>query len=134
MIELTCMATRPTRRIGAIKGRQIDEAAKRRRRLRDRHAAPLAHQPLRFGGLFGIDAPFTTKGETGGALAGLAAFGLRASLLPRRWDLAIFVSYWRRRASQPLVASFRRGGGWSRAPRSDTDVRFYASLKIFAAA
>jgi len=100
---------------GAIEGRQIEEAAKRRRRLRDQRAAPSAHQPLRFGGLFGIDAPFTTKGETGGALAGFAAFGLRASLLPRRWDLAIFVSNSWRRASQPLVASPGVGRSVARA-------------------
>jgi hypothetical protein len=95
---------------------------------------PFAHQPFRFGGLFGIDAPFTTKGETGAALAGFAVFGLRASLLPRRWDLAIFFSFWRRRAPRPLVASLRRAESQSRAPRSDTHATFQASLKIFDAA
>jgi hypothetical protein len=98
MMELTCLATRPKRPIAAIEGRQIDEAAKRWRRRRDLHAAPSAHQPFRFGGLFGTAAPFTTKGETGAALAGFAVFGLRASLLPRRWDLAILVSCWRHRS------------------------------------
>ena len=85
-------------------------------------APPAPVQPFRFGGLFGIDAPFATKGETGAALAGFAVFGLRASLLPRRWDLAIFFSCWRRRASQLLVApprraeSRRKRRGATRAP------------------
>jgi hypothetical protein len=76
--------------------------------LRDPHASPFVRQPFRFGGLFGTAAPFTTKGETGAALAGLAVFGLRASLLPRRWDLAISFSCWRRLATQPLAAPLRR--------------------------
>jgi hypothetical protein len=65
---------------------------KNARSSRDPRSPPFAPQPLRFGGLFGIDAPLTTKGETGAALAAFAVFGLRASLLPRRWDLAIFFS------------------------------------------
>jgi hypothetical protein len=96
------------RHIGAVEGRQIGGTAKLRRRLPDLHAPPSTRQPFRFGGLFGIDAPLATKGETGAALAGFAVFGLRASLLPRRWDLAIYFSCWRRRAPQPLVAPLRR--------------------------
>jgi hypothetical protein len=59
-------------------------------------------QLFRFGGLFGIDAPFTAKGDTGAAACGFVDFGLRASLLPRRWDLAIFFSCQRRPAPQLL--------------------------------
>lgn len=97
---------------------------KHRRRLRDLHAPPYLCQPFRFGGLFGIAAPFTTKGETGAALAGLAVFGLRASLLPRRWDLAISFSYWRRLTSQPLAAPLRRTGFSAPAPSFGMNLDF----------
>jgi hypothetical protein len=65
-----------------------------------------ALQPLRFGGLAAAGALLPANGETGAALVGFAVFGLRASLLPRRWDLAIFVSFGgvRRRNSDPCVA------------------------------
>lgn len=61
--------------------------------------APAA-QPFRFGGLVAIDPLFGANGEVCAATVGFGAFGLRASLLPCRWDLAISVSYWRRPAPQ----------------------------------
>lgn len=73
--------------------RQGERAAKRRRRLRDPHSPLFPLQPFRFGGLFGAETPFTAKGEAAAATCGLVAFGLRASLLPRRWDLAIVFSF-----------------------------------------
>jgi hypothetical protein len=97
---------------------------KRRRRLRDLHAPPFSCQPFRFGGLFGIAAPLTMKGETGAALADLAVFGLRASLLPRRWDLAISFSCWRRLTSQPLGAPLRRTGFLAPAASFGMDPEF----------
>jgi hypothetical protein len=61
---------------------------------------------LRFGGLFAAEALLATNGEIGAALVGFAVFGLRASLLPRRWDLAISISFGgvRRRECDPGVS------------------------------
>jgi len=75
-------------------------------RLRDPHSPLSTLQLFRFGGLFGIDAPRAAKGEAIAATCGLVAFGFRASLLPRRWDLAIVFSFGgvRRRNSDPCVA------------------------------
>jgi hypothetical protein len=85
-------------RIAAIARRRMNWAASMRTASR-----PGALQPLRFGGLVAAAALFAPKGETGAALIGFAVFGLRASLLPRRWDLAIFVSFGgvRRRECDP---------------------------------
>jgi hypothetical protein len=58
------------------------------------------------GGLVAADALLAAKGEIGAAPVGFAVFGLRASLLPRRWDLAMSVSFGavRRRDCDPGVA------------------------------
>jgi hypothetical protein len=60
---------------------------------------------LCFRGLAAADGLLAAKGGIGAAPAGFAVFGLRASLLPRRWDLAIFVSFGgvRRRDCDPGV-------------------------------
>jgi hypothetical protein len=53
-----------------------------------------ASQCFRFGVAAAADG-FAAKGEAGAATAGFAALGLRVSRLPRRFSLAIFLSFWR---------------------------------------
>jgi len=94
----------------------MGRAPKDGRRLRVSFATLLLLQPFRFGGLVAGEGLFGANGETGAALVGFAAFGLRASLLPRRWDLAIFFSFGgvRRRNREQRVAYARVVGRWRR--------------------
>ena len=101
--------------------------------MRDPHSPLFARQPFRFGGLVAAEALFGAKGEAGAATDGFAAFGLRASLLPRRWDLAIFFSLGgvRRRKpnhASPLRTSPVAGAEERNGPES------YALAEIFTAA
>lgn len=122
-----------TKPIVAVKRRQSSRAAIRPRRARSASVS-YAPQPLRFGGRVAIGAALVVKGETGAAASGLAAFGLRASRLPCRWDLGISspISGVRRRNS--LNVALPCAERQSQAQRSDADAEFHAFLKIVAAA
>ena len=101
------MATRPTRRRKRSNNSRPSNGgqANERRSVGGvcvSASAPLAPQPLRFGPGAATDAALGAKGETDAAISGLAAFGLRASRLPCRWDLAILFSCQRRPAPQRL--------------------------------
>jgi hypothetical protein len=96
--------------------------------MRDPHSPLFARQPFRFGGLVAAEALFGAKGEAGAATDGFAAFGLRASLLPRRWDLAIFFSFGGVRRRRPHHASLR-ARRLPRRPKNDLAPEFTCQSK-----